>query len=229
MKPLKFILSDVGGVLMHVDRYGREHALSRQYGLDPRALRELLYDERLFHALERGTLGWEVYRETRLAHLRAMGAALEEDAEGRFDATWVSILREPVMPVARMWLALRNRLEIVSVSNVDPVSYEYGVRHHAMVAGCFSRDDTHSFRFGRRKGDDDYFPALLERLDAHPEECLFVDDLREHVVAAKRYGMDVVWMREISEGSLLELRLRLIERGVDAEALPEGWAPGPRC
>lgn len=229
MRPLKFILSDVGNVLVHVDWYGRETALAKRYGLAAAAVREVLYEERMFHALERGTVGWEAYRETRLAHLRAMGAPLEEDAEERFDAAWVAILGEPVVPVARLWLALRSLVEIVSVSNVDERSYEHGIRRHAMVGGCFSRDDTHSFRFGRRKGDEDYFPALFRHLGADPEECLFIDDRYEHILAAKRHGLDVVWFREPGEGAVLELRLRLIERGIDPSALPDFWEPGPRC
>lgn len=225
---LKFVLSDVGNVLIEIDLLGRQHALARQYGLDPDKVAAVLYEERMFHGLERGTVSWETYRETRLAHLRELGAVLAADAASHFDATWLSVLRGPIEPVSRIWRALRGKVAVVSVSNVDVHSYEHGVRRFPQVTGCFTHE-THSFRFGRRKGDKDYFPALLLHLGAKPEECLFVDDLLEHVVTAKAHGIPICWLKDTSEGAIELLRIRLVEEGVKPEWLPSRLEPGLHC
>ncbi|MEK7072951.1 MAG: HAD-IA family hydrolase [Patescibacteria group bacterium] len=214
---IRFILSDIGDVLVRIRRFHREEQLAKRYGLDQQEVRQVVYFEgERMRAFERGDVPWHVYREVTLQRLAQIGAQLEPDAPAHFTRIWRELLQEPILPVARLWMALGRHMNIVSASNIDSQSYESGVAPHPMVANLFHHH-THSYRLGRRKGDPDYFIKLRRQLGAQPEQCFFVDDMPEHVTAARAHGIPSFCFDKIDAATICELKARLIEAGVPSE------------
>lgn len=218
---VRFILSDIGNVLVRIREFHREEALARRYGLDQAQVREAIYfEDGRMQAFERGELPWRDYRIATLRRLQRMGAQLEDDAVEHFTRVWGELLQEPILPVARLWMALRRHMNIASVSNIDSQSFEAGVEPHPLVANVFHHH-THSFQLGRRKGDADYFPALHGVLGGRPEQWFFVDDKEEHVDAARRHGIPSFHLDRVDTATICELKARLVEAGVRSE-----WVSG---
>jgi putative hydrolase of the HAD superfamily len=61
--------------------------------------------------------------------------------------------------------------------------------------GVFSIEDMHLFGDLRPKPDARMFRALAARLGVHPSRCVLVEDTLVHQKAARRVGMQTVWMQ----------------------------------
>jgi putative hydrolase of the HAD superfamily len=61
--------------------------------------------------------------------------------------------------------------------------------------GIFSIEDMHLFGDLRPKPDARMLRALAARLDVHPSRCVLVEDTLVHQKAARRVGMQTVWMQ----------------------------------
>lgn len=66
-----------------------------------------------------------------------------------------------------------------------------------------------SCRTGHRKPHPEAYLAATAALAVRPDECLFVDDRRENVIAAEKLGMPALWFRDAAT-----LRGDLSARGV---------------
>lgn len=226
---IRFILSDIGNVLVRTRKFYREEQIAKRYGLDQEAVRQVIYFEgERMRALECGDLSWRAYRDASLKCLSRMGARLNEDAPAHFTSVWRELLQEPILPVVRLWMGMRQHLNIVSASNIDAQSYEGGVAPHPMVANLFHHH-THSYRLGRRKGDADYFVKLRRQLGAQPEQCFFVDDMPEHVAAARSHGIPSFCFDKIDAATICELKARLVEAGVPSEFVTGSSFSFARC
>lgn len=226
---IRFILSGIGNVLVRTRKCYREEQIAKRYGLGQEEVRQVIYyeDERM-RALECGDLSWGAYCDASLKRLSRMGARLNEDAPVHFASVWREFLQEPILPVVRLWMGMRQHLNIVSVSNIDSQSYESGVAPHPMVANLFDHH-THSYRLGRRKGDPDYFIKLRKQLGAKPEQCFFVDDMPEHVAAAQAHGILSFCLDTIDAATIGELKARLVEAGVPNEFVTNSSFDLARC
>jgi HAD superfamily hydrolase (TIGR01509 family) len=134
-------------------------------------------DAELWPAFERGELdetaywaGWES------AGIRCDPEAFH--AARRAGTRWVPGMRELLDDLA-------GEVERVTASNY-PVWIEELAEDH--LAGRFERVLA-SHHLGVRKPDPAFFAALLERVDARPDEAVFVDDREVNVVAAEQAGI----------------------------------------
>ena len=50
----------------------------------------------------------------------------------------------------------------------------------------------YSCEYGVGKSSEDFFKILLKKLNAKPEECIYIDDVPEYVKRAKKFGMHTV-------------------------------------
>ena len=82
---------------------------------------------------------------------------------------------------------LKPQYRLVLASNTCPAHYERYCRDYADVLRHFDALCP-SHEAGFRKPHPSYFAYCQRFAEALPEECLFVDDLPQHVAAAKTHG-----------------------------------------
>jgi HAD superfamily hydrolase (TIGR01549 family) len=112
-----------------------------------------------------------------LAHMAHLATQTE------VPAAHVDLLRE-----------LTRRYRLGLVSNFDHAPTAHAILARDGLQGCFAAvlisDD-----FGRRKPHPSIFHAALDRLNATPDEALFVGDtLTDDVCGAQAAGIDVAWL-----------------------------------
>jgi HAD superfamily hydrolase (TIGR01509 family) len=56
-----------------------------------------------------------------------------------------------------------------------------------------------SYRFSSAKPDPKIYKLTASRLDAQPEECVFVDDQERYALAAERVGMKGIYYQDFSQ------------------------------
>lgn len=100
---------------------------------------------------------------------------------------WVKIL-EPMETSLDMMRTLKNKgYRIYLLSNLNKEAYLYIDSHTSL----FKEVDGYvvSFKEGMIKPDEAIYDCLCSRYGLNAEECLFIDDLKVNVDAAKHFGM----------------------------------------
>jgi epoxide hydrolase-like predicted phosphatase len=192
---MKALLVDYGGVLTsNVFESFREFCVAER--LDPDAIRRLFREDpralELVRALETGAIDEDGFGER-------FGELLEiEDRTGL---------------VERMFGGVRpDELMLAALRKARAAGVRTGLISNSMGAGRYDRDAfpelfdgvVISGDVGLHKPQPEIFLLGAERAGAAPEECVFVDDLRENCEGAEAVGMRAVLHRG-AETTLPEL------------------------
>lgn len=183
---MKGLLVDFGGVLTsNVFESFREFC--RDEGLDADAFLRLMSDNEEaradLRAVETGQLDEDEFA-------RRLGPRLGvADSEGLIDRLFARI-----RPDERM---------VAAVKRARSQGVRTGLLSNSMGAGRYDRDSfselfdgvTISGEVGLHKPQPEIFELSAERIGLPPEECVFVDDLRENCAGAEAVGMTAVLHR----------------------------------
>lgn len=197
---MKALLVDFGGVLT-TDVFKSFREFCEREGLDPDTVRKLFREDpealAVLRRLERGELNEEEFA----AEFGPMlGLA---DNEGLIDRLFAGMRADEAM-VEAVKAAKRAGVRTALVSN-------------SWGAGRYDRDAfpelfdavVISGEVGLHKPEPEIYRLAAERVGLAPEECVFLDDLKENCAGAEAVGMTAVLHRG-SDGSLPELE-RLLE------------------
>jgi putative hydrolase of the HAD superfamily len=180
------LLLDYGGVLTtNVFASFREFCVAE--GLDPDAVKHLFREEpralELVRGLETGSIGEDEFGQR-------FGELLEvEDRTGLVDRMFGSV-REDEQMLAAVRLARAAGIRTGLVSNsMGAGRYDRSAFGELFDGVVISGD------VGMHKPQPEIFLLGAERAGVAPEECVFVDDLRENCVGAEAVGMTAVLHR----------------------------------
>jgi putative hydrolase of the HAD superfamily len=104
----------------------------------------------------------------------------------RFTPLWNSIFTEKPDSVSILQ-RLRGRYRIALLSNVNMMHWDYIVETHDFM-GWFDHPIA-SCDVGLRKPDPDIFREALHIAEVTPGKTIFIDDMEEHVLAARSLGI----------------------------------------
>lgn len=181
IRPIRTCLFDMGNVLL---RFSHER-MCRQIGTlcDRTAdeVRRLLFDSGLQLDFERGR--WteaEFHRrferragvKLELADLRTAGSDIFE-----LNDSMPEILDE----------LKRQRVRLVLLSNTSVSHFDW-VRDRFAILDRFD-DFVLSYEAGAVKPEPAIYEAALSRIDCHPNECFYTDDISEYVDVGRRFGL----------------------------------------
>jgi putative hydrolase of the HAD superfamily len=197
---MRALLVDYGGVLT-TNVFDSFRAFCVAAGLDPDAIRRLFREEPRAIELVRGL-------ET--------GAVSEDEFGERFGE--LLGIEDRTRLVERMFGALRADEEMLAaLRRARAAGIRTGLVSNSMGAGRYDRSAfpelfdgvVISGEVGLHKPQPEIFLLGAERAGAAPEECVFVDDLRENCAGAEAVGMTAVLHR--GAGSTLPELERLLE------------------
>jgi putative hydrolase of the HAD superfamily len=184
----KALLVDFGGVLT-TEIWPSFAAFCDQRGLDPEAARRL-FKERpealaALRALETGEVEPHEFE-------RRFGELLGTEPQGLIEGLFAGL--EPLEPMVEAVREARRagvRTGLISNSWVmDHYTDEIRGLFDALVI---------SAEVGLHKPQPEIYLLAAERLGVDPEQCIFVDDLRENCAGAEQVGMTAVLHRDADE------------------------------
>jgi putative hydrolase of the HAD superfamily len=183
---MRGLLVDFGGVLT-TNVFESFTAFCRDEGLDPDAVRRLFREEpealRLVRAIETGSLG--------------------EDEFGEHFGGLLGVERRAGL-VERMFGHIRpDQTMVEAVRRARARGVRTGLVSNSMGVGRYDRSTfpdlfdgvVISGEEGMHKPQPGIFRLGAERVGLRPEECVFVDDLRENCEGAEAVGMTAVLHR----------------------------------
>ncbi len=131
---------------------------------------------------------FESGRITTQKFLDELGAIFggEFDNEQLRQAT-ASVLTDPIPGMEGILQRVSQRAVTALVSNTNEFHYAYCL--HAIPALQLLPKHFLSFRMGVMKPDRAFYEHVTNELRIEPSEALFIDDIRENVEEAERFGM----------------------------------------
>lgn len=183
---MKGLLVDFGGVLT-TNVFDSFRAFCLAEGLDPEAVKKVfLEDPRALHELRRLEIG-EVSEDEFAAHF---GPLLDiQRTDGLVDRLFGHMRPDGAM-VAAVGRAKRSGIRTGLISNSwGPDRYDRESFPELFDGVVISGE------VGLRKPEPEIFRVGAERIALSPEQCVFVDDLRENCAGAEAVGMTAVLHR----------------------------------
>lgn len=152
--------------------------IAQNAAADPRTLAKAIND--LVDKLEIGAINFEEFH--RLVVLRiGLTVDLKE-----FQRIWSQIFTLD-QQMTRLGKSLTKRYGVWLASNTDEVHYEYITRNFPEI--LFYKKAALSYQMGTKKPEIEYFTKAIELFGIQPDHAVFVDDLAENVVAARKIGI----------------------------------------
>ena len=193
---MKGLLVDFGGVLT-TDVFRSFREFGEKEGIDPGTVKKLFKEDEeartLLRLLERGEVEEREF-ERRFGPLLGV-----EDTEGLIGRLFAGVRPdEPMMDAVEAARGAGVRTGLISNSWGSGVTYARDRFESLFDAVVISGE------VGLNKPGAEIFRLGAERVGLAPEECVFVDDLRENCEGAEEVGMTSVLHRG-AEGTLPEL------------------------
>ena len=202
MKP-RFFYFDLGNCLLHFSHERMAEQMGRVAGIPARRAWDILFEEGLEWAYERGEISREVFcaRFCEAAQVRGVdAAALDAAGNDIFE------LNTPIIGLIGRLAGAGNRLGVFS--NTTPSHWEHCTRRFGALTSVFAVHAL-SYRLGAMKPAAEAFSAARELAGVPAEAIFFADDREENVQAAREAGWEAVVYR-----SVWELNEELRERAV---------------
>ena len=184
---MRGLLVDFGGVLTtNVFQSFRQFA--EREGLDPDAIKRAFRDDpealALLRRLERGELTHEEFEPLFVERIGV------EDSDGLVGRLFAGVgPEEEMLDAVRRARASGVKTGLISNSWGEGLSYDDAQLEELFDAVVISGD------VGMHKPAPEIFRLAAERIGVPPEECVFVDDLRENVAGAEEVGMTAILHR----------------------------------
>ncbi len=201
---IEAIILDIGRVIVALDP---ARALPAFQGAAATGASEKLSGGRIWAAIQLDPL-WKGFQEGRVSPqewyvnlTRRFGVRVSFE---EFVAAWNSVILPKTLLPDRLFERLSRRCRLVLLSNTDPIHVAHMEANFSFMRYFPAR--IYSCAVRATKPSPVIFRAALRAADAPASRVMFVDDVREYVLAGRRMGLDGVQFRT---RALLESALRV--------------------
>ncbi len=177
---IRGIIFDFGNVICSFDVEIFLAKLHEGSGLDMDTLRDRVYGSRLHSRFERGEISPEEFH-------REVVLRTGMDVPAGKLADWFSDIFTPLESTHRLIRALKGTYRLGLLSNTNEWHFERYIRK-VPVFPLFDAV-TLSFEVGALKPEPGIYRDALRKLSLPPEECVFIDDIREYAEGASALGI----------------------------------------
>jgi FMN phosphatase YigB (HAD superfamily) len=199
---IEAIIFDIGRVIIALDPSRAIAALGAASNLTP---------EKLWTAVQEDPLwpGWQEGRVTPREWYNNLRARFHTSISfDEFRDVWNSVLASKLILPEQLFKQLAKKCRLVLLSNTDPI-------HVACMESKFNftryfPKRIYSCEVGAVKPGIKIFRAAIKAAAAPPSRILFIDDIRQYVVAARRAGLHAIQFRSRPHLEAALRRLRLL-------------------
>ena len=199
---IKTIFFDIGGVLIDIHPERTYQYLSDSADVDVSMVKES-FPWDAHDQYERGIMNNEDWFITYKESLPQPCCLKRSD----FWNAWKLLLGEEKNTV-NILEALNKQYSIWLLSNTNPKHIQDEIEKRYLFPSLVN-GAVYSFDVGVRKPEKEIYEIAMQRANANPQECLFIDDLLENIQAAKQIGIEGIHFR-----SSEQLKQDLVHLGI---------------
>ena len=199
---IKTIFFDIGGVLIDIHPERTYQYLSDSADVEVSMVKES-FPWDAHDQYERGIMNNEDWFITYKESLPQPCCLKRSD----FWNAWKLLLGEEKNTV-NILEALNKQYSIWLLSNTNPKHIQDEIEKRYLFPSLVN-GAVYSFDVGVRKPEKEIYEIAMQRANANPQECLFIDDLLENIQAANQIGIEGVHF--ISSG---QLKQELVHLGI---------------
>ena len=182
---IKTIFFDIGGVLIDIHPERTYQYLSDSVDVEVSMVKES-FPWDAHDQYERGIMNNEDWFITYKESLPQPCCLKRSD----FWNAWKLLLGEEKNTV-NILEALNKQYSIWLLSNTNPKHIQDEIEKRYLFPSLVN-GAVYSFDVGVRKPEKEIYEIAMQRANANPQECLFIDDLLENIQAAKQIGIEGV-------------------------------------
>ena len=182
---IKTIFFDIGGVLIDIHPERTYQYLSDSADVEVNMVKES-FPWYAHDQYERGIMNNEDWFITYKESLPQPCCLKRSD----FWNAWKLLLGEEKNTV-NILEALNKQYSIWLLSNTNPKHIQDEIEKRYLFPSLVN-GAVYSFDVGVRKPEKEIYEIAMQRANANPQECLFIDDLLENIQAAKQIGIEGV-------------------------------------
>ena len=180
---IKTIFFDIGGVLIDIHPERTYQYLSDSADVDVSMVKES-FPWDAHDQYERGIMNNEDWFITYKESLPQPCCLKRSD----FWNAWKLLLGEEKNTV-NILEALNKQYSIWLLSNTNPKHIQDEIEKRYLFPSLVN-GAVYSFDVGVRKPEKEIYEIAMQRANANPQECLFIDDILENIQAAKQIGIE---------------------------------------
>lgn len=187
---IKNVIFDIGRVLFSYEPY--DYIMS--YGYDEKTSKEIFnivfddYGKCL--QLDRGIISEEEFLNTLLVQNPNYCDIIKEVL-----SNW-DIMLKPIQETIDFYINLKEKgYKIYLLSNFSKVNYEKLEKQNEFLR--FADGKIISYEVKTIKPEKKIYELLLSKYNLIPQECIFIDDRKENIIAAKNLGINGIQFKDI--------------------------------
>ncbi|MFQ5720913.1 MAG: HAD-IA family hydrolase [Candidatus Aminicenantales bacterium] len=201
---IKSVISDLGKVIIFFDNhiFFRKIEKYSAYSL-PEISEKVERNIDIIFSFDRGEITpVEFYREVK----KVIKAKIDFDQFYTIynDVFW---LNKPVLEILKK---LKPKYKLILLSNTDQMRFSFITKKFPQI--LFFDAYILSFEVGAMKPENKIYKKALEEAEAPPEDCLFIDDIEENIIGARRMGLDCIHFQPETD-----LRAEFKKRGINLD------------
>jgi len=199
MQNIKNIIFDYGNVIFEINFQVTQNALAQLGIPNIEAFFGHKGQHTIFSDLESGAISSAQFRD----EIRRVSANYDL-SDDQIDTAWNSILVGIPPNVHEILLAVKQKYRTFLLSNTNEIHYNQILRYLDKEYGMKNNDDLfekayYSQLMFKRKPNVEIFEQVINENNLNPAETLFIDDSPQHLVGAKKAGLNTLLMTEKPE------------------------------
>ena len=184
---IEAIIFDIGRVIIDLDPSRAIAAIGAGSTVAP---------DKLWHAVQKDPLwdGWQEGRVRPREWFENLTARFHTPISfDEFCNAWNSVLVPKLLLPEQLFRQLSNKCRLVLLSNTDPIHVAYMESKFSFLRYFPKR--IYSCDVGASKPSVKIFRAAIKAAGAPPHRILYIDDIRQYVLAARRVGLNGIQFR----------------------------------
>jgi glucose-1-phosphatase len=178
---IKAVIFDYGNVIHKWDNDIFLNELVKLSGKDYNYIYDLIFSNGMHSKLEVGKISPSFFFNT-------IKERIEIDMnENDFFALFSSKLFEEIKTTFSLIKELKQNYKVALLSNTNKIDFDYVIKKSELFPLFDSV--TLSFEIGHKKPEKQIYIDAIEKLNLEPEECVYIDDIKEYSDAASNLGM----------------------------------------
>lgn len=198
----KWVLFDLGNVLVNIHPPAFTRTLGVSDSVARENYREMIMD--LVGKYEGGSLSTEEY-------MRLLDLMFENQySREKLEEAMLAVIGDPVHGMEEIVKRVSNNARLALVSNTNQLHFEYSLK--SVSALRFISQYFLSYRMKIVKPHPSFYEHVLDILNVHPGNVVFIDDLEENILAAQMAGMRGVRFQSSASLERQLQNLRILDR-----------------